>query len=319
MNQYRLAKVKVKTGEYQLQEAQLEVATQVKQVYWQLTYLNAKKKLLQYQDSLYSGFSRAADLRAKSGETNKLEMMTARSQSLQIKNQLHQLLIDINVAKRKLQTILCTKQNLEIEDAGLIRLSLEQDADFSSLTQNPSLNLLKQNVTEADFQKSLEKSKLLPDFSIGYFNQSMQGVQDVNGQQKTFGTSDRFWGIQAGIAVPLWFGPSLARVKAAKLNEDMVRNQTSYFEQNLQEAYRSLVESYEKFSSSVDFYEQQAVPEANLIIEQSTKNYKAGGLDYTDYVFALARALEIKQNYLEELNNLNQTIINIESIKGKIY
>ena len=33
----------------------LELATQVKQVYWQYVYLTAKQKLLSYQDSLYSG------------------------------------------------------------------------------------------------------------------------------------------------------------------------------------------------------------------------------------------------------------------------
>ena len=55
----------------------------------------SKQKLLIYQDSLYSGFLRAAELRAKSGETNRLEMITARSQSLEIKNQLYQVTSDI--------------------------------------------------------------------------------------------------------------------------------------------------------------------------------------------------------------------------------
>ena len=57
----------------------------------------SKQKLLIYQDSLYSGFLRAAELRAKAGETNRLEMITARSQSLEIKNQLFQVTADIGI------------------------------------------------------------------------------------------------------------------------------------------------------------------------------------------------------------------------------
>jgi cobalt-zinc-cadmium resistance protein CzcA len=55
-----------------------------------------------------------------------------------------------------------------------------------------------------------------------------------------------------------------------------------------------------------------------MIIEQSTRSYKAGALDYLDYVITLNRALDIKNNYLEALNNYNQTLINIDFITGKI-
>jgi cobalt-zinc-cadmium resistance protein CzcA len=42
-------------------------------------------------------------------------------------------------------------------------------------------------------------------------------------------------------------------------------------------------------------------------------------LDFLDYVLSLSRALSIKQNYLDALNNYNQTIVNIEFTTGKIF
>jgi cobalt-zinc-cadmium resistance protein CzcA len=81
----------------------------------------------------------------------------------------------------------------------------------------------------------------------------------------------------------------------------------------------TILDEYTKFSSSVEYYERQAVPEADIIIEQATLSYKAGALDYLDYVSTLNRALSIKQNYLDALNNCNQTIISIEYITGKIF
>jgi heavy metal efflux system protein len=61
------------------------------------------------------------------------------------------------------------------------------------------------------------------------------------------------------------------------------------------------------------------VPEAEIIIDQASRSYKAGALDYLDYVLTLNRALTIRQNYLDALNSFNQTIISIEYVTGKIF
>ena len=44
INQNKLANANIKSSEWQLKHAQLEIATQVKQVYWQLAYLKFKTK-----------------------------------------------------------------------------------------------------------------------------------------------------------------------------------------------------------------------------------------------------------------------------------
>ncbi len=68
VNRFKLANANIKSSELQYLVSQLEIATQVKQVYWQFVFLSSKQKLLIYQDSLYSGFLRAAELRAKAGK-----------------------------------------------------------------------------------------------------------------------------------------------------------------------------------------------------------------------------------------------------------
>jgi cobalt-zinc-cadmium resistance protein CzcA len=110
VNQYKLASANVKSSEWQLKTSQLEKATQVKQIYWQLAYLYSKQKLFVYQDSLYSGFQKAAELRAKTGETNRLEMISARTESLEIKNKLQQISTDLIIYNQKLQTVLIPKR-----------------------------------------------------------------------------------------------------------------------------------------------------------------------------------------------------------------
>jgi len=316
VNQYKLATANVKSSEWQHEVSQLEIATQVKQIYWQLAYLQSKRSLLNYQDSLFSGFFRAAELRANIGETNRLEMITARSRKLETKNLLQQVESDLRICSKKLQALLNTEIELYPADKVLRRSDHTLVDETSLLSQNPSVGYLKQQVEISRYEKKLEQSRMLPDLSIGYFSQTMTGSQDGS---RTFGSGDRFNGIQAGVSIPIWTKPFTSRSKAAKWKEKTAETNAEYFSRSLSGEYRSLLGEYEKNSTSLDYYEKQAIPEANLIIEQTTLSYKAGAMDYLDYVQNLSRALTIMQDHLDVLNNYNQTLVSIEFITGKIF
>ena len=272
-----------------------------------------------YQDSLYSGFMRAAELRSKAGETNRLEMITARSQSLEIKNQLYQIDSDLKITARKLMLVLNKRVQIIPVDTELRLIYVSQPVDSLSIAGNPSLKLFDQQTEIARLEKKVQQSLTLPDLSIGYFNQSMTGTQEVNGIPQTFVSGDRFSGIQAGISVPLWFPAYTSRSKAAKINYEKSLIEAENYSKSISGSLRSLVDEYKKFAASVSYYETQAVPEADIIIDQASKSYKAGALDYLDFVLTLSRALTIKQNYLDALHNCNQTLISIDFVTGKIF
>ena len=316
---YKLASANIKSSEYAYNVTRIDIATQVKSIYWQYVYLEARKNLLLYQDSLYSGLMRAAELRAKSGETNRLEMITARSQSMEVRNQLFQVESDLNVSGRKLSYLLGSSLLLKPADRDLHKinyvLAINNDGSFN----NPSLDYVKQQVEVLRLEKKLQHNQALPDLTVGYFSQTILGTQDINGFPRVFGKNDRFTGIQAGISVPLWFFPHSARNKAANINYEKAMIDAENYARSASGSYQALIEDYRKFSSSVDYYQEQAVPEAEMIIEQAAKSFKGGELDYLDYIQSLGRALTIKQNYLDALNECNQTVVSLEFISGKIY
>jgi cobalt-zinc-cadmium resistance protein CzcA len=319
INQNKLAKANVTSSEWQLKAAQLDVASQVKQVYYQLAYLYSKQRLLAYQDSLFSGFQRAAERRANVGETNRLEMVTAHSQSLEMKNQLKQVKADLVIYKRKLQNLL----NLDVEvnptDTILVRLPFTPVRDSAVLGANPTLGLAAQEVEISKCERKVELSRMMPDFSIGVSSQTIVGVQDVNGAPRAFGSGDRFTAIQAGISIPLWSTPYTSRSKAAKLKERVAQVNAEYYSKSMAGTYTSLLDEYEKLNGTLDYYEKQALPEADIIIDQASRSYKGGALDYLEYILSLNRAMSVKQGYLDALNSYNQTIISIDSITGKIF
>jgi len=317
MNQRKLANANIKSSEWQLKSTQLEIATQVKQIYWQLAYLYSKQRLLVWQDSLYNGFLKAAELRLKTGATNRLEMITARSQRMELQNQLQQINADLTINNQKLQVLLNTDDVIMTVDTILLRADFKPTDMERISTGNPSVGYAQQQVEVSHVERRLEKSRMLPDLSIGYFSQTMQGVQEVNGISHTYGTGERFSGIQAGISIPLWFKPFTSKIKAAKMKEQVAQTNAELYTKSLKGNYRSLLGEYVKYNNSLDYYEKQAIPEADLIIEQATLSYKSGAMDYLEYVLSLNRGLSIKQNYLDALNNYNQIIISIDLITGK--
>ena len=319
ISQHQLANANIKSSELQLQASKLEITTQVKQVYWQLAYLYSKRDLLVYQDSLYKGFLRAAELRARTGETNRLEMITARSQSMEVQNQLQQVSADISIYLQKLQTLVNSSQVIYPVDTVMRRLPLSIVPDSMLIAGNPAAGYYRQQAEVSRLERKVESSRLAPDFNIGYFSQTIIGVQDVDGIPESYGPGDRFTGFQAGITVPLWFVPYSSKIKAAKIKQLVSQTNSEYYELMLTGSYKNLLSEYSKYSNSVDYYEKQAIPEADLIIEQTTRSYRSGAMDYLDFTVTLNRALVIKQNYLEALNNYNQTIISIESVTGKIF
>ena len=318
IHQTKLARANISNSEWRLKIKQLEMTSMTKTVYWQLVYLYSKQKLLVYQDSIFSGFSRAAQRKAETGETNRLEMITARSQSLEIKNQLQQTQADISIQTRKFRNLLNTLQPVMPEDTILRKLEFSIPSDSAVTGKNPELGLAINQINASQLEKKVERSRLMPEFTVGYFNQSIIGNQDVNGSPWNYKSSDRFTGIQAGISIPIWGLPYVSKVKGAQIGEKIARTNAANVEKNLENTYQSLLDEFNKYQSSVDYYEKQALPEAQMIIVQSEKSYKAGALDYLEYIQSLNRALAIQQAYLVTLQNFNQTVISLDYITGKI-
>lgn len=275
------------------------------------------QKLLGSQDSIYSSFAKASGFRVKSGEANLLESTTAETQLMEVKNLSAQNASDILIYQLQLQSLINSKDPVQISEQGITKLELSVPTDSSALVQNPQLAYLKQQIEISNRQSKLENAKVLPDFSIGYFNQSLTGYQNTNGTDQYYGPSRRFSGIQVGIAVPLWFVPQAAKVKAAGINRQLVESNYRQQEIDMQLQYHQTIQEFLKHKHTLEYYETNALPNAVLIISQAGKAFKSGNIGYMEYLQNLKSALSIRAAYLQSINNYNQSVITLEFLSGK--
>jgi len=315
--QSRSAKAAIQSSKLDLTVKRSELSAQVKNTYWQLSFFYSKRDLLNYQDSLCHGFVYASKRRASSGETTMLEQLTAETQDLEIENQMHQNQADIDIYKGKLALLINMQQPVLIYDTILKKLEISLTADSSALAGNPELASYNQQVEVARANTGIEKARLMPDIELGYFNKSIIGDAELNGQMQHFNSSDRFKGFQGGISVPILFGAQNSRIKASRIQEKIAFSEAEIYKSQLLNEFHTQYQEFLKNKSSVEYYEKSALHNADHIIAQATKSYRAGALDYIDYIQSVTRALEVKRTYLETLNEYNQAVINLEFIIGK--
>lgn len=320
MRQAELARANIQSTELKLLTNQHDLAYQVKTTYHQLIFLQARQALLIRQDSLYAGFARASTLRYQTGESHSLEKATAESALAEIRVQRTQNESDIRMYQAQLQTLLNSDLPVGIADTSLTLRALPSDANRKLPTNNPALALSRQQIDVEKRTKALERSRLLPDLTVGYFSQSLTGFQNTSGlsgaPEQYFDASKRFTGWTAGIAIPLWFKPQAARIQAAALNEKVAEANAQLIEKQLAGAYVQAWEQYNKYEQSLRFYQQSALPQAELLSKQAQKAFRSGDIDYVEFLQGLSRSLIIQTGYLESMNGYNQAVLQLEYLSG---
>jgi cobalt-zinc-cadmium resistance protein CzcA len=293
-----------------------ELTYQVKQVYQQLVYLKSFHGLLLQQDSIFEGFLKAASARYRTGETNLLEKTTAETQRNDMKNRLNQNRIAIEQLRLQLQVFLNAKDVPDISTSELAALSWEDVTDTSAWSGNPSLALSRQLMEVAAKSKKLEASKLAPELMLGYFNQTLIGsVNPENGVAAN--SSNRFSGIQVGLALPIFFNAQQARVKAAGFNQNAIQSQYQQQRNVMASQWQQALQEYQKNENSLQYYESSALVNADLILKQSSAALKQGEIGYAEYLLSVRNAITIKEGYLQTLNAFNQSILYLEFLSAK--
>jgi cobalt-zinc-cadmium resistance protein CzcA len=317
--------------ELQLAQARVELRRQVRLAYEQAVYARHRLRTLRGQDSLYAEFLRAANLRFKTGEVARLEPATALVQQGETRVLVRQARTDYTVARRQLQALLQQAGPVTIADSVLRPLvplaaaalvdtataAVPALADTILLQTNPQARVLAQQIQERRAETRLEQARGLPDFTVGYFNQSLKGPQTiggVGGPERDYGSADRFQGVQASVGMPLYRRPQKARVQAARLQEQTAEISYARYRAELAGRLDELLAQRREQIERLRFYEQTGLPQAAVLVRLSTRAFKAGETGYAEYLLNLERALRLRTDYLAALLAHNQTVIELDAL-----
>lgn len=313
-----LIQEEIKTKKIEKQVTENELIKQVRSYFYQIEYLQYNQSKLQYLDSLYGDFIRIATVRFKAGDIKKIEINTAETQKGEINLLFQQNKVYLNNAYKNLKTLLNTDEDISIPDFQKYEpLKVEYLLDNATVENHPSIQIFKQNMEVLEKNKNVEKAQGLPDFSIGYTNQSLIGFHTLNGQEKYYGPENRFNAVTVGVAIPLTFGATKARIKSLDYQKQMEEKNAKFQQQQLDTQLKNSFSQYQQDLQQYQYYTDQAVPNAKSIVKAAQLGYKTGEISYVEYLFALQTATNIELKYLQSIQQVNQTVVNINSLINK--
>jgi cobalt-zinc-cadmium resistance protein CzcA len=295
-----------------MKEAELKKA--VTQLFYMLLYLREKEKLLLKSDTIYAGFLKKTELRFAKGESNILEKTTAEMQRGNIELQLKQVQQEKESVGLQFQLLLNTQVSYKPEELNF-KITNYSAADSNLISDHPLLKLMQQQKQISIVNTQLEKSKLLPDINVGYYNMTMRGTGSDN---VIYNGSSRFQSAQVGVGIPLFFGAQKARISASKMYQHIAESNYLQQKQVIDKQYQSAYSQYQNYVKTVIYFEQTALKNATLINETANKQFVDGDINYLDWVMLTNQAINIKSNYIDAIKALNESIIQLNYLTSKL-
>ena len=277
----------------------------VQAAYYQLAYGAARLRLLTNQDSLYQDFARAAAIRYKLGEASYLEQVSAQARAREVEVAHRQAEADRRIFDRELQRVLGAPQVFELPADALRKLPLPAALTDTTLARdNPTLALFQQQVVVARAQQQVLKARNLPDFTAAYNRQTQAG-------------QGGYYGYGVGINVPIFARAQRSRTQAGALAIKVAEADLANTRNNVQTAFMQQVQEVSKADEALRYLESAGLRQAQEIVRVAEKSYRAGEVGYVEYVAALTQAYGIRGQYLDALNQYNQSIIALTYLLGR--
>lgn len=294
-----------------------QIAFSVRESWNNLLYFGKLNAILSKQGAVMDKFVRSADVKFRVGETNSLEKNVATAKQQELQQRIRQNEAQMKIEKSRLKLYLNLKDDFMLSDTSFVPTPITLAVDTTAIKQNPEFQLAEKQVAIAQANRKVEQSALFPDISAGYFIQSITGNQDLDGTPRYYDNSLRFQGFTAGISVPIFFGSSSSRAKAAKINIEREQQNANYLQNQLKSRLMEENERLQTYQAQIDFYRNTAEPNARKITANATKAYQNGDISYVEYVQNLDTANDILLNYADAVRQYNQTIINIQYLTNQ--
>jgi cobalt-zinc-cadmium resistance protein CzcA len=297
--------------------ARKQVTMIVEELWMKTAIATSRLALLDSLSKFTAQLRNMALLRYTSGESTLLEKLLIEQKAEMAESELMQAKESLKSLQRRL-TMLCGAQ--QTITAPVINMSKEVLEDIN-LTEpvwlnHPAVQYNIFTVKKAEQQLGIEKMKLFPDFRLGMFNQSLTGIQEINGEQVNFTRADRFTGYSAGLSIPLWFVPQKARISAKRIEADAARF-------NQEDALLSLRLNYERLSSEfknailgLQLLEQTQLKVSEKALAAATLGWKQGQFSYLELIYAVDQHLQVQKNWLSLLDSITETRVQLHFLQN---
>ena len=287
-------------AETQAEKSRLNVVSQqlkaeIANTYYQMLYQTHRLQILERIDSVLERYSQIAEMRYKAGESRQLEYLSADRKCNE--NRLE--MADVKSEIERLQ-IAIAAQNLN-------SYNYQQSAD--GIYQQDKLIALDKEIKAA-------KSGFAPSLSLSLRTQCVISSWNPYNIDRSRFAEGNFFGFEIGVGIPLFYGSTKAKVKAAQKDRELAEIEMRQEQTEKERDYRLCTKRLQAASNRLKYYEQNNQAHSAQISKLSAIEYENGEISYVEYVNAIEETIDVLMKHADAINEYNQAVIAIQRLTG---
>lgn len=296
------------------QQLRLEIAN----VYYAMLYQTHRLQILLQQDSVIQRYCDVAGKRYKAGEARQLEFLSAdrmrndnRLEMTKVKNEAENLQTALMALLNTTTPVVPAADNLVIPQ----RLPVNAAFNYQ---QTADAQYQKDLISALDKEVKCAKTGYAPSLSLALRSQLLIDSWDpyhINRQRFTEGN---FFGFEVTVGVPLFYGATKAKVKAAQKDREVAQ---LAMQQEQREKERDYKQGYNRLQNAIkrmEYYSGENMAKAKDIERLSTLEYENGEISYVEYASALQEAIDMRLKQAEVVNEYNEAVLALMALNNSL-
>ena len=293
------------------QQLRLEIAN----VYYAMLYQTHRLQILLQQDSVIQRYCDVAGKRYKAGEARQLEFLSAermrndnRLEMTKVKNEAENLQISL-MALLNTSTPVVPAGNPVFSQVSPMTAAFNYQQTADAQYQKDRISALDQEVKCA-------KTGYAPSLSLALRSQLLIDSWDpyhINRQRFTEGN---FFGFEVTVGVPLFYGATKAKVKAAQKDREVAQ-----LAMQQREKERDYKQGYNRLQNAIkrmEYYSGENITKAKDIERLSTLEYENGEISYVEYANALQEAIDMRLKQADVINEYNEAVLALMGLNNSL-
>lgn len=314
-----IARHKQLKAETQMEKSRLNVTKQdltseVRSAYHQLVYENEVLHLLQRQDSILDRYMATATSKMKAGETRKLEQLAAERMHRENELEIASAMSNIEGCQLQLASLINSNETITPADHSLQPLGFVQKG--FNYGQTPDGQLAQDRITVADKAVSVAQNGYAPNLSLALRNQLVISSWNPYNVDRSRFKEGNFFGFEVGVGVPLFYGATKAKVKAAKRDREIAELEMKQEQQAKQREYLAALSKCNSTFVRMKYYQEEGAEKDKELERLSGLEYENGEISYIEYMEALKNCTDFHMKKAAAINDYNQSVIALEKLMG---
>lgn len=288
------------------------VEADVRRAYYRVLYQEECLRILASQDSILVRYRTLAEKRYRAGEVRQLEVLAAerllgdcRAEKASREN-------EMEMAELLLAQLTGSDQPIRPAEDALIALPFVlQDYNYPATAEGQYASRRVEAATKA---VSVAKNGYAPSLSLSLRNQLVLSGWNPYHQDRSRFDGGNFMGFEVGVGVPLFFGATKAKVKAARKEHEMAQLELEAQRQRGQLDYHAALSRVNATRMRLEYYQGKGMCTAEKQAELASCEYEAGEIGYVEYAGVLQQCLDERLKAAAAVGDYNDAVVELQRI-----